>query len=193
MCCDTKPVCTQLLMSLFCWSLSRHNFPCYNKQLFFSLAALSQQDFFKSLAIFYRDKKFLRHDRFFFSGSYCLLSCLSRHRIICCDTISLSILKSSSIPTFLCHDKILSFLSFYCRDRKLLYCDKSFAFNSWLCRNKNFFVSILLVLLFSILLRQGIHLLLVLSVAIEIIFVATEIVLPLVVNCDCYVATAVLP
>ena len=54
---------------------------------------------------------------------------------------------------------------------------------------RSFFVSILLVLLFSILSRQGIHLLYVLFVATEIIFVATDIVLPLVVNFDCSVVT----
>ena len=58
---------------------------------------LSRQDFFKSLAIFYRDKKLFDRDRLFFSGSCHLLSCLSRHRIICCNTIALAILKSSSI------------------------------------------------------------------------------------------------
>ena len=45
------------------------------------------------------------------------------------------------------------------------------------------------MLLFSILSRQGIHLLLVLSVVTEIIFVVTEIMFPLVVNSDCYVTT----
>ena len=55
--------------------------------------------------------------------------------------------------------------------------------------NKNFFVSILLMFLFSILLRQGIHLLDVLFIATEIIFVVIEIVLPLVINHDCYVVT----
>ena len=53
---------------------------------------------------------------------------------------------------------------------------------------RSFFVSILLMLLFNILSRQGIHLLHVLFVVTEIIFVTKEIVLPLVVNSDCYVA-----
>ena len=59
--------------------------------------SLSRQDFFKSLAIFYHDKKLFGRDRIFFSGSCHLLSCLLRHRIICCETIALVILKSSSI------------------------------------------------------------------------------------------------
>ena len=50
-----------------------------------------------SLAIFCYDKKFLGHDIFFFFGSCRLLSCFSQHRIICCDTMALAILKSSSI------------------------------------------------------------------------------------------------
>ena len=53
---------------------------------------------------------------------------------------------------------------------------------------RSLFVSILLVYLFNILSGQGIHLLHIFSVATEIIFVTTEIVLPLVVNSDCYVA-----
>ena len=56
-----------------------------------------REDFFKSLAIFCRDKKLCGRDKLFFSGSCHLLSCLSRHRIICCDTIALTILKYSSI------------------------------------------------------------------------------------------------
>ena len=52
---------------------------------------------------------------------------------------------------------------------------------------RSFFVSIILVFLFNILSRQGIHLLHVFSVATEIIYVTTEIVLPLVVNSNCYV------
>ena len=59
--------------------------------------AFVTKDFFKSLEILCRDKKLFGRDRLFFSGSCHLLSCLSRHRIICCDTISLAILKSSSI------------------------------------------------------------------------------------------------
>ena len=59
--------------------------------------SLSRQNFFKSLAIFCHDKKLFGRDRIFFSGSCHLLSCLLRHRIICCETISLVILKSSSI------------------------------------------------------------------------------------------------
>ena len=97
-------------------------------------ATLSRQDFFKSLTIFYHDKKLFGCNRFFFSGSCSLLSYLSRHRIMCCDTIALAILSSLlqflSIPTFLCRDKILSFLSFYYHDRKLLCRDKSSAFKS---------------------------------------------------------------
>ena len=54
---------------------------------------------------------------------------------------------------------------------------------------RSFFVSILLVLLLGILSQQGIHLLHVLSVATKIIFVTTQIVLPLIVNSNCYVAT----
>ena len=53
---------------------------------------------------------------------------------------------------------------------------------------RSFVVSILLVFFFNILSRQGIHLLHIFSVATKIIFVTTEIVLPLVVNSDCYVA-----
>ena len=45
LCHDTKLVCNQLLMSLFFWSLSRHNFLCRDKHLLFSLSTLSQQSF----------------------------------------------------------------------------------------------------------------------------------------------------
>ena len=45
LCCDTKPVCNQLLMFLSFWSLSRHNFPCRNKHLIFILSTLSRQSF----------------------------------------------------------------------------------------------------------------------------------------------------
>ena len=41
-----------------------------------------------------------------------------------------SLLQFMSRPTFFCCDRILSFLSFYCHDRKLLCRDKSFVFNS---------------------------------------------------------------
>ena len=88
-----------------------------------------------------------------------------------------------------CRDRILSFHSFYCCDRKFLCRDRDSAFISLLCRNMSFFVAILFVLLFNSLLRQRIHLLHVLFVMTEIIFVVTEILLLLVVNSQCYVAT----
>ena len=65
---------------------------------------------------------------------------------------------------------------------KFLCRDRDSAFNSLLCRNMSFFVSILFVLLFNSLLRQRIHLL-------HVLFVAIEILLLLVVNYECYVAT----
>ena len=90
----------------------------------------------KSLAIFCHNKKLFGCDRFFFSGSCRLLSCLSRHWTQLPWPFS-SLLQFLSQPTFLYRDRILSFLSFYCRDRKLLcrerklLChDRSFSFNS---------------------------------------------------------------
>ena len=142
---------------------------------------------------FCRDRKLLGHNRLFFSDSCHLVSCLSRHRNHCYDTYFLG--QSKFFFNFghdlilFCRDKILSFHSFYCRYIKLLCRDTGFAFNSGSCHNKNFFVAILLVLVFSFLSRQGIHLLHVLVVATEIIFVVTEILLLLVVNSKCYVAT----
>ena len=88
-------VAPNLFASSFSWSCPSRVYR--DKQLFFNLATLSRQDFLKSLEIFCHDKKLLSRDRLFFSGSCHLLSCLSRHRIICCDTIALAILKSSSI------------------------------------------------------------------------------------------------
>ena len=75
------------------------------------------------------DKIFLVATNNCFSDSSHLLSCLSRHRIICCDTIALAILvllQLLSRPTFLCLDKILSFHRFYFHDIKLLCRDTGF-------------------------------------------------------------------
>ena len=84
---------------------------------------------------------------------------------------------------------ILLLCSFYCHDRKFLCRNIHSSFNSSLCCNMNFFVAIPLVLLFSSLSRQRIHLLHVLFAATEIIFVAVEILLLLIVNSECYVMT----
>ena len=87
----------------------------------------------KSLAIFCRNKKLFGCDRLFFSGSCRLLSCLLRHVIYVVTQLPWpfsSLLQFLSRPTFLCCNRILSFLSFYCRDRKLLCHDTSFSFNS---------------------------------------------------------------
>ena len=154
---------------------------------------LSRQDFFKSFAIFNRDKKLFGCNRFFFSGSCHLLSCLSQHRIMCCDTIALAILKSSSISVVTYFSLIAA--EFYHSLAFIVVIENFFVATQVLpatfdyFTTRSFFASILLVLLFSILSRQGIHLLHVLFVATKIIFVAIEIVLPLVVNSNCYVAT----
>ena len=154
---------------------------------------MPQHDFFKSLAIFYRDKKLFGRDRLFFSGSCHLLSYLSRHRIICCDTISLTILKSSSIfvATYfsLVVTEYFHSLAFIIARENFFITTQVLPATLDYVITRSFFVSILLVLLFSILSQQGIHLLHVLSVVTEIIFVAIEIVLPLVMNYVFYIAT----
>ena len=72
------------------------------------------------------------------------------------------------------------------RDRgATLCCDGDSAFNYLLCRNMNFFVATPLIFLFNFLSRQRIHLLHVLFVAIDIIFLMTKILLLLVVNSEC--------
>ena len=113
--------------------------------------------------------------------------------IFCCDTYFLG--QSQFFFNFRCDlilfccDRILLFHSIYSCDRKFLCHDRDSAFNSPLCRNMNFFVATPLVLLFSSLKRQRIHLFHVWFVAIEIIFVTTKILLLLVVNSECYVTT----
>ena len=99
---------------------------------------------------------------------------------------------------FFYRNKILSTCNFYYRNRKLLCRDKEFVFNISLCRNMNFFVVIPLVLFFNFyvttensLSRQNSPQSHVLFVAIEIIFIATEILLLFVVNSKCNVATRV--
>ena len=51
MCRKTKPVCTQLLMSLFFWSFSRQTFSFKPVNSVTKKFSMSRQDFFKSLAI----------------------------------------------------------------------------------------------------------------------------------------------
>ena len=90
---------------------------------------------------------------------------------------------------FSCSDRIYHSLSFIVAIENLFVAAQDLPTTLDYVATRSFYVSILLVLLFIILSQQGIHLLHVLSVAIEIIFVATKIVLPLVVNSDCYVTT----
>ena len=112
---------------------------------------------------------------------------------MCYDTITLAILKSSSIPlaTYfsLVATEFYHSLAFIIATEKFFVATQVLPATLDYVATRSFFVSILLMLVFSILSRQGIHLLHVLSVATEIIFVVIEIVLPLVVNSDCYVAT----
>ena len=64
---------------------------CRNRVFFVAIG------FLLILSNFFCYKKLFSHDKLFFSDSCHLLRCLSRHRIICCDTIALAILSSSSI------------------------------------------------------------------------------------------------
>ena len=100
MCRDTKPFCSQLLMSCCFWNLSRHNFPCRDKHFPFlpinSIAtyfSLSRHDFFESLVIF-DTKPFC---------SQLLMSCcfwnLSRHNFPCRDK-HFPFLPINSIATY---------------------------------------------------------------------------------------------
>ena len=160
------------------YTLLRHSFCCSSATLSRQCFLMSRQDFFWLLNNLCCDEVFFCCDRIFFSGPYHWLSCLLRHRNLCCDRLDLANLNSLSISVATKFSSIATecyhSLAFFCRDRKLLCRDRDSAFNSSLCHNMNFFVTIPLVLLFKFLSGKSSPQPHVLFVTTELIFVATN-------------------
>ena len=136
----------------------------------------------------------------FFSSPYPWLSCLLRHRYLCCDKLDLANLSSFSIYVVTEFSFVVTefyqLATFIVATKNFFVVTEIFAFNISLCRNMNFFVVIPLVLLFNFyvaiensLSRHNSPQPHALFVATEIIFVVTEILLLFVMNSECNVAT----
>ena len=104
LCRDAKLVCSQHFMSSSLWNLLQHNFSGREKYSSIhpvnSVAtefSMLRHNFFLSFHNFCRDKKLLCRDRLSFFGPCRLLSCLLRHRNLCCNTLDLAYLSSHSI------------------------------------------------------------------------------------------------